>query len=71
MTILVATGKLAREFCGMRLPLQILQSNAGFYIGTASEDLGPVSRESDEYWPTHEDAQKALDARSWTQRHEP
>jgi len=53
--------------CG--LPLQVLKSAAGFYIGTADE-MGPMSRDSVEYWPTEDQAQTALDAGrdAWTQR---
>ena len=41
-------GKLAAS-CGFQLPLQVLQSAAGFYLGTS--ELGmPISRESVEYW---------------------
>ena len=43
-------GKLAAS-CGFQLPLQVLQSAAGFYLGTS--ELGmPISRESVEYWPS-------------------
>ncbi len=61
-------GHLAKTCCGLELPLQVLQSAAGFYIGTS--DPTPVTRES-EYWPTVEQAQNALDTGSWTQRLEP
>lgn len=66
------SGLLAREFAGRRLPLQVLRSAAGFYIGTADDD-GPCSRESAEYWRTAEAAQAALDAGpdAWTQREHP
>ena len=30
-------GQLALEYCGKRLSLQILRSNAGFYIGTCDD----------------------------------
>lgn len=63
-------GKLAKEFCGLTLPLQVLQSNAGFYLGTTDEE-GPVSRESLEYWPTYTEAEKALSTREWTQKETP
>ena len=65
-------GLLARETAGLRLPLQVLRSAAGHYIGTA-DDEGPVSRESVEYWPTAEEAEAALEAGShaWTQRDHP
>ncbi len=48
------------EDCGSDLPLQVLSSAAGSYVGTACE-CGPYSRESD-YYPSHEDAKKALDS---------
>lgn len=60
-------GKLAREELGERLPLEVLKSAAGFYLGTASED-GPVSRESLEYWPSSAQALHALAVGDWTQR---
>ena len=65
-------GRLAYDIMGVRLPLQVLQSARGFYLGTAN-DMGPVSRESAEYWPTTEQAQIALDngPEAWTQRDEP
>lgn len=66
-------GMLAREYCNKRLPLQVLQSAAGFYLGTADEE-GPVSRESAEYWRTAAQAEKALAGKpgqDWTQREEP
>lgn len=58
-------GQLASEG-GYRLPNQVLQSAAGFYIGTA-DDEGPVSRES-EYFSTHEEASNALNNGTWVQR---
>ena len=40
-------GKLAKEICGVELPVTVLESQAGFYLGT--EDRGvPLSRESAE-----------------------
>ena len=63
-------GQLALEYCGKRLPLQILRSNAGFYIGTADDD-GPVSRESAEYFSTREEAERAHTDAAWTQRGHP
>lgn len=61
-------GMLASQ-AGYQLPLEVLKSNAGFYIGTS--DCGPVSRESVEYWPTHELAEKALETGNWTQKPNP
>lgn len=66
------TGKLAFDIMGIRLPLEVLRSARGFYLGTYNES-GPVSRESAEYWPTETDARKALDTGpdAWTQRDHP
>ena len=41
----VRSGALALAWTGKRLPLQVLRSAAGHYIGT-QDDEGPVSRES-------------------------
>lgn len=62
-------GKLAAE-AGKRLPLQVLESASGFYIGTADND-GPCSRESVEYWPDATLARSALVSGRWTQRQAP
>ncbi|EAN6189180.1 hypothetical protein KZK20_002347 [Salmonella enterica] len=62
-----STGLLAAKFAGLSLPLQVLRSGAGFYIGTANE-MGPVSRESVEYFATAELAERALEQGSWSQR---
>jgi hypothetical protein len=63
-------GVLAKEWSRLNLPLKVLQSNAGFYIGTF-DDCGPVSRESVEYYPTESAAQNALDKEMWSQRSHP
>jgi hypothetical protein len=66
-------GALALIHTGKRLPLQVLRSAAGYYLGTfdnGTED-GPVSRESVEYFPTHEAARHALHTGAWTQRPQP
>lgn len=65
-TTLVQYGVLAEQY-GEHLELQILQSRAGFYLGTFSES-GPFTRESREYWNTKVMAQKAFDTGRWTQR---
>lgn len=64
------SGALALAYTGKRLPLQVLRSAAGHYIGT-HDDEGPVSRESVEYFPSHEVAQRALATHAWTQRSNP
>lgn len=60
-------GKRALSHLRLELPLQVLMSNAGFYIGTLDEE-GPASRESVEYYPSRELAQQALDNGTWTQQ---
>ncbi len=62
-------GQLAGR-CGKRLPLKVLKSNAGYYIGTESES-GPFSRESMEYFRKHGDAAAALSSGEWTQKLHP
>ena len=64
-------GRLAQEFCQVQLPLQVLKSSAGFYIGTQDDLAWPVSRESADYYPTHEAAQQALATGNWEQRLNP
>lgn len=63
-------GVLAKQYLDVSLPLQVLESNAGFYLGTADED-GPCSRESVEYWPAHGAADQALVSGEFTQRETP
>lgn len=60
-------GILARA-AGQALPVVVLGSRAGFYLGTRTEEGEPYSRESRQYWPTAEDAAKALETGFWTQR---
>lgn len=49
------------------IPLKVLKSARGFYIGTWNETQGPLSRESSEYWPKGADANLALESGRWTQ----
>lgn len=63
-------GMIAVKYGYGKLPLQVLRSGGGWYIGTFTEE-GPISRESEEYWSTEEEAQKALVDSSWTQRLNP
>ena len=65
----IHSGFLASQ-AGFRLPLQVLQSNAGFYIGTCDQG-GPVSRESEEYFPDAYTANFSLASNMWTQRTHP
>ena len=65
-------GMLALKWCKVRLPIQVLQSAAGFFIGTADpKEPGPISRESQEYWSTREEAEYALRHHEWSQRPNP
>lgn len=65
-----AIGYLALTCTGKRLPLQVRNSAAGHYIGTADED-GPVSRESVEYFRSQHAAERALATGCWQQRIHP
>lgn len=64
------SGQQALVYCGKLLPLMVLESLAGFYLGTADAE-GPCSRESVEYWPSAGQADEALQSGNWTQRDEP
>ena len=59
-------GMLAAQ-AGYTLPLPVLRSVRGYYIGTRCDE-GPVSRESVEYYRDHEQAAQALENGTWTQR---
>ena len=63
-------GALALVHCNKALPLTVLRSAAGFYIGTADED-GPCSHESAQYWTLQDKAERALATGLWTQRPQP
>jgi len=58
---------LALAATGQKLPLQVLESQRGFYLGAVDSE-GPVSRESEEYWPSPNLAGEALLTGCWTQR---
>ncbi|MCY1391814.1 hypothetical protein D3C76_297780 [compost metagenome] len=63
-------GYLALAYTGKRLPLCVLRSHAGHYIGTA-DNGGPVSHESVDYYPSQHDADHALTTGRWQQRPHP
>ncbi len=65
-----AIGYLALAYTGKRLPLQVRHSAAGHYIGTSDED-GPASRESVEYFRSQHAADQALAKGRWQQRIHP
>jgi hypothetical protein len=64
-------GHLAQTFADCELPLEILKSAAGYYLGTCHLEQGPFSRESEEYFPSAQVAQNALESGAWTQRRNP
>ncbi|MBU9819862.1 hypothetical protein J1782_08180 [Rahnella sp. BCC 1045] len=59
-------GVLALVCCGKKIPVDVMRSNAGFYLGT-SDNMEPLSRESAEYWRTRREAEEALRDGNWTQ----
>lgn len=61
-------GILTLAYTGKSLPLKVLQSAAGHFIGTWGD--GPA-RESVEYFSTPEAASEALKSGEWTQRVDP
>ncbi|MCG7928957.1 MAG: hypothetical protein ABW104_18060 [Candidatus Thiodiazotropha sp. 6PLUC2] len=71
VTVRKPIGRLARRYTGLRLPLQVLRSTAGYYIGTVGEDDIPCSRESEEYFTLPDEATQALEDGNWTQRTTP
>lgn len=62
----VEYGRLALAN-GKKLPLEVLRSNAGYYLGTMTEN-GPFTRESEEYFRKEEQARHALANGQWTQK---
>lgn len=63
-------GYIAQQFGNSTLPLQVMQSAAGFYLGTQRGGF-PFSRESTEYWRNQSEAEAALAKGEWTQRDHP
>ena len=63
-------GRLAAA-AGKRLPLQVMRSAAGFYIGTQDEQGMPFGRESAQYRPQRRQAEQALKSGSWLQSAHP
>ena len=60
-------GKLAKEILGVELLVTVLESRAGFYLGT-QDNGAPVSRESEEYFTDRNVAEAALRSGKFTQR---
>ncbi|HBR2605987.1 TPA: hypothetical protein L9Q09_003330 [Klebsiella pneumoniae] len=66
------TGFLAQKHLNVALPLEVMQSGRGYYIGTADLESGaPATRESNEYFLMKIDAENALKANLWTQKEHP
>jgi hypothetical protein len=61
-------GYLTYAGCARRAELQVLKSQAGWYIGTVNDEGLPCARESQEYWPTQELALQALQNDNWKQK---
>lgn len=61
-------GLLAMASCNRSLPLSVCRAYDGFYLGTFDPRTGPVSRESEEYFPSLQAARQALLSGNWTQR---
>ncbi|MGB3288559.1 MAG: hypothetical protein WBA83_04740 [Burkholderiaceae bacterium] len=64
----VSFGHLALTYVDSCLPLEVLHSAGGHYIGTRDAH-GPVTRESVEYFRSSAAAQRALQRGGWTQLH--
>lgn len=65
---MTSTNGILAAAAGYTLPLEILKSGRGYYIGTQCSE-GPVSRESEEYFKKYEQAERVLKNGTWTQRH--
>ena len=60
-------GYLVKKFEGLKLPLEILSSPYGWYIGTR-KDGSPYTQESAELYSTAKAAERAFRTGQWTQR---
>lgn len=61
----------ALRYEGRERQLEVMQSNAGYYIGTSCDEGWPNTRDSVEYFGTPEEAQAALDNNTFTPRLHP
>ncbi len=52
-------------------PLSVLHSAAGWYIGAVSVEGEPLSRDSEQYYTSEQEAREVLTKQSWTQRMDP
>lgn len=76
---MVEQGLITEEDSRLYSDLQVMQSGAGYYIGTSYTNKEhfpdifqePGSRDSYHYYPSQEEAQAALDNQDWLQRDRP
>lgn len=54
--------------CSQGYEIKVLKSNAGYYLGTVSEEGLPNCRLSEEYYPNEDAAKNALDNGFYTER---
>jgi hypothetical protein len=54
--------------CGIKLPIKVCMSGAGYYIGQYCGSCGPINRLSLNYFPTAESAQRELDSNEYFKR---
>ena len=60
-------GYLALAFFDSRLSLCVCKRGNDYYIGTLAGKK-PLTRESESYYPTRQEALKALESGQWIQR---
>ena len=83
-TATVEISALTMRWMQIEAPLAVCKSAAGYYLGcVATEELcekypeklefpgEPLSRDSQEYWSTEQEAIDALASGNWTQRPTP
>lgn len=64
-------GLLALSVTGQLLPVKVLRSAAGCYLGTVAPSGEPVSRESEVYFCSAHEAEKHLAQGDWVQKRSP
>jgi len=57
--------------CGKEMPVEVLRSSGGYYIGQTCLIDGPWSRLSEQYYKTFEIALQALENETFTMRQHP
>lgn len=65
----MSIGMLAMRYSGREMPLCVIEEFDGFAVGTRIDADGPrYTRESEEVFPTAEQASMAIQSGRWTQR---